>query len=55
MIHKRAALQVGDLHFDMEEPFLLVEEDLARKILETESHEIREATPEEALAFKSDR
>ena len=53
MIHNRAALQVGDLHFDMEEPFLFVDKEKAQEILKTESHEIREATPAEAYAFEN--
>jgi len=53
MVHKRAALQVGNLHFDMDEPFILVDADLAREILKAESNEVREATPAEVYAFEN--
>ena len=53
MVNKRGALQVGDLHFDMEEPFLFIEEKIAREILKTESSEVREATPTEVYAFEN--
>ena len=53
MVHKRAALQVGSLHFDMDEPFILVDANLAREILKTESNEVREATPAEVYAFEN--
>jgi len=53
MVNKRGALQVGDLHFDIDEPFLFVDEKLAKEILKTESNEVREATPAEVYAFEN--
>lgn len=53
MVHNRSAFQIGDYHFDMDEPFILVDEDIAKDLLAKEPNELREATPAEAYAFEN--
>lgn len=52
MIYNRGAYNAGNnIIFTMEEPFRIVPGLIAERMLRTSKNEIREATPQEALAF----